>query len=110
MFRKDEYIVCLEGSFGSITNPSVIGRVNYCVKQMEDSNSLYIYQALDDDIYSKSNNSYTYDKCKNLKDWRYATSDEIKEYERLGEPYDVTTLAVEPENYDYLIPILNNLK
>jgi len=35
---------------------------------------------------------FTYDKLHNLTDWRYATEEEAEEYERLGKPYDVTTL------------------
>lgn len=43
--------------------------------------------------------------------WRYATLEEIAEYDRLGKPYDVTTIvSVKETDYNYLIPILKRFK
>lgn len=43
--------------------------------------------------------------------WRYATPEEITEYERLGKPFDVTTLVSVPVNndYTYLVKFLKKL-
>lgn len=43
--------------------------------------------------------------------YRYATPEEIAEYERLGEPFDVTTLVSIPVNtdYTYLVKFLKKL-
>lgn len=43
--------------------------------------------------------------------WRYATPEEITEYERLGKPFDVTTIVSVPANndYTYLVKFLKKL-
>jgi hypothetical protein len=43
--------------------------------------------------------------------WRYATPEEIAEYERLGKPFDVTTVVSVPVNndYAYLVKFLKKL-
>ena len=102
MFKANEYIVCLEVEFGDAKFFSLIARKHYCVKQLEDSFYLHICKVIDDDDnYPKSNSSFSYDKNKGLKDWRYATPEEAEHYEFLGKPYDVTTLPkfVLPEKW-----------
>ena len=87
MFKKDDYIVTLDCDY-FITK---CAKTNYCFKQREDS--LYIKPVKDlFNDKTNGNNSLTFDKKERLKNWRYANENEIKEYERIGEPYDVTTI------------------
>lgn len=93
MFKKDDYIVCLEGEF---KKPGGVGisdcaRKNYIVKQDIDDFCLNIQEGIGK-IGQRNNIKMTFDKSQWLKDWRYATPEEIEEYDRLGKPYDVTTL------------------
>jgi hypothetical protein len=111
MFKQDDYIVCLKGDFTIGRFESSIARENYCVKQQQVSNKLYIYESVDGGT-ARTNGDFTFDKSKKLKNWRYATPQEAIEYERLGYPYDVTTLQpVNPEDTSYLIEIFakNNI-
>lgn len=59
----------------------------------------------------KENNSYCYSDFTNTNLWRYATQEEIAEYERLGKPFDVTTIVSVPVNndYTYLVKFLKKL-
>lgn len=87
MFLKDEYIVVLKTTL----NNSDCVKTNFIFKQ--SSNLKFIAPIID--LKGDSNNNNTsskFDKSDTLRDWRYATEDEAKEYERLGKPYDVTTL------------------
>lgn len=98
MFKKDDYIVCLEGDFttdGGIRS-NVVNK-NYIIKQLYELNYLHVYKGLDD--CELCNDKFTFDKKKKLKDWRLATKEEIGEYDRLGKPYDVTTLKT-----NYILP------
>lgn len=93
MFKKDDYIVILDGNnYGFKTN--------YIIKQRE--NIEYVRPYLDCK-HSKTNGlpSLVY----NSSVWRYATQEEIDEYDRLGKPYDVTTLKpfVLPNNWHILV-------
>lgn len=103
MFKKDEYIVCLEGDFtkppgyNNKSEVSECGAKNYIVKQSEDCTYLRTYKAILNEYsdalsLNRSNYDFTFNKLGKLKDWRYATPEEAEEYERLGYPYDVTTL------------------
>lgn len=81
-FREGDFIVCLEKPNGIV---SYI-KPNYIFEQYENSDSLSVRKDI--------NGCYTCcsDVCFDLKStWRYATQNEIKEYKRLGGPYDVTT-------------------
>jgi hypothetical protein len=86
IFKKGDYIVTLD-----VNDGINCAKNNFCFKQREDG--IYIKPEVDL-IGSKSNGDciMTFDKKDSLKDWRYASPEEIAEYDRLGKPYDVTTL------------------
>lgn len=79
-FKKGEYIVLIDYS------PSF--STNYIYKQRE--NYYYLRAKLDNDG-DRNNGNIKFQK-KNPYNWRYATQEEIDEYERRGKPYDVTEL------------------
>jgi len=83
-FKAGEYIVTL-------IDDGNCGRKNCCVKQRETHIDL---RPVIDHKGNKTNGNSTFTKYDNC-NWRYATPEEITEYERLGKPYDVTTLKVE---------------
>jgi hypothetical protein len=85
MFRAGDYIVLLDGPK---KDPDF--KLFYCYKQRE--NSICISSEIDC-RGSKSNGwgLHSFDKSEN-NDWRYATPEEIAEYDRLGKPFDVTTM------------------
>lgn len=105
MFKKGDYIVTLNA-----ISTSQCSRNNFIFKQREDADGMQPCIDLDGSR-TNGNGSHTFDKKFNLRDWRYATQKEIDEYERLGYPYDVTTLQIEPEDTSYLIEIFakNNI-
>jgi hypothetical protein len=86
-FKKDSYIVTLNSN-GVIGFPS-----NYCFKQREDF--YYIRPYLD--TVGSNTNGWEDIKVDNPSTYRYATLEEIAEYNRLGKPYDVTTLSKSKE-------------
>jgi len=87
MFYEGDYIVTL-------INDGDCGKVNYCSKQREDSSSLK--PVIDTKGYHHNSNwEFLASDTSNTK-WRYATPEEIAEYERIGKPYDVTTLHKQP--------------
>jgi len=86
-FKKDDYIVALK--INNLHNYTSI-KENYIIKQRCDSS--YLQTNCDITGHANSNSYFTFDKAEDLKDWRHATSEEIAEYERLGKPFDVTTL------------------
>lgn len=92
-FKKGDYIVTLEGNFEG----TWCAKKNYCFKQRIDLSKMAPEK---DIIHTKVNqdSSYSFDKTKNLTDWRYATKEEIVEYDRIGKPYDVTTLRTSVNN------------
>lgn len=95
MFRKDEYIITLK-----LDNyQDVCAKENYCFKVQREDYYLTMYKDLKGD--SNGHSVLTFDKSRKLIDWRYATPKEIEEYEKLGKPYDVTTLEkfVLPEKW-----------
>lgn len=80
-FKKGDYIVYTEDS----DNDGF--RFNYCYKQKQ--NEKYLCPEITDK--GSVNNGWSYINI--IKDnWRYATLKEIAEYDRIGKPYDVTTL------------------
>jgi len=106
MFKKGEYIVTLK-----IIPGTACAKENFIFKQRVDSEGMQPCVDLDNNK-SNGNASYSADKTRNLKNWRYANPQEAIEYERLGHPYDVTTLQpVNPEDTSYLIEIFakNNI-
>jgi hypothetical protein len=83
MFYKGDYIVTL-------INDGDCGKVNYCSKQRQDSH--YLKPDIDTKFNRGNGNSvFQITDTSNIK-WRYATPEEAAEYERIGKPYDVTTL------------------
>ena len=81
-FKKGEYIVLIDTPLILDSYPK-----NYIFKQRETNN--YFVSVLDNNG-SKTNGWSSIEYLS--KYWRYATPEEITEYERLGKPYDVTTL------------------
>ena len=88
MFKQNEYIVTLKVDTNFSTN---CARDNWCFKQMYDREYIAPYIDLSEST-GNSNGNLQFDKSKELKDWRYATPEEIAEYDKLGKPFDVTTL------------------
>jgi hypothetical protein len=93
MFKKDDYIVFTSGSYADDESFPI----NYVFKQGEDD----YYLKVNIDAKGQKNGwrafrnfNKKYNKVENSEcDWRYATPEEIAEYDRLGKPYDVTTLS-----------------
>ncbi len=88
MFKKGDYIVLLAGK----TNKD--WQLNYCYKQRID----YCFLSVEKDCNQGRNDwgILTFDKNN---DWRYATKEEIAEYNRIDKPFDVTTLVKKSENW-----------
>lgn len=98
-FSKGDYIVQLHES-----HSDRYFKKNSCFKQRV--NDTYLLPELDE-IGSKTN-GWEAIKFINKNSWRYATSEEIAEYNRLGKPYDVTTLNNKVEEWSagtYLVII-----
>lgn len=92
MFYEGDYIVTLD-----VEDGWNCARKNYCFKQRVDNKG--IYPAVD--LKGSTGNGHgamSFDKKEYLKDWRYATPEEAAEYERIGRPYDVTTLQKKEES------------
>lgn len=84
-----QYIVTLEFINNFKGN---CGKENYCFKQRVTSNCMQP----EVDLQGSKNNGHgilTFNGAEWLKKWRYATEAEKEEYDRLGKPYDVTTLS-----------------
>lgn len=104
MFKKNDYIVTLEVNIIH----SDCGKNNYCFKQRYDSS--HICPCCDlIGSNGNANQSLTFEKSENLTNWRYATKQEIEEYDRLGKPYDVTTLKEDMKDCLYDIDEINKL-
>lgn len=85
-FRKGDYIVITNLDKNDFNFP-----INYCYKQVEDNYYLRVKQ--DAKGYANGWAILRYDKSNNYDfDWRYATREEIVEYDRLDRPFDITTL------------------
>lgn len=86
MFKKGDYIVVLD-----ISEKNSCGKNNYVFKQREYCDYIRPYVDLNGSI--TNGHSYNDFKCKkSLKKWRYATKNEIKTYDFIGKPFDVTKL------------------
>jgi len=88
MFRKGDYIVTLKVKNDYGYN---CARDNYCFKIRINHKGIYP----EIDLLGNTLNGHdvmSFDKKGLLTDWRYATSEEIAEYDRLGKPFDVTTM------------------
>lgn len=90
MFKKDDYIVI------TIPNQNIDGFITgFCYKQID--NDLYLRPELT--TLGSIRNGWrliTYSSSH----WRYATKKEIAEYDRLGKPFNVTTLNEKEELLD----------
>ena len=84
VFKRGEYIVITD-KFDSWSKDFIS---NHIYKQRKDSTYL---QPEYDSLLSKTNGWIKYTR-NNTHNWRYATQEEIDEYERRGKPYDVTEL------------------
>jgi hypothetical protein len=95
MFKKGDYIVTLK-----VTEQYYnCARNNFCFKIRETKNCIYP----EVDMEGNTDNGHvimSFDKRSSLKDWRYATTQEIAEYDRIGKPYDVTTITIKTLNKD----------
>jgi hypothetical protein len=93
-FKKGDYIVLTEANF-DLSSYSL----NYCYKQCD--NYIYFRTYLDD----KGSTFNGYDACqfdnKGKIKWRYASKQEADEYERIGKPYNVSTLQSKKSNYTH---------
>ncbi len=88
-FEKGDYIITLKLEDGFRTD---CAKENYCFK-IRVSEYEGIYPEIDlVGSASNGNCSLKLDKTYKLKDWRYATPEEITEYNKQGKPFDVTTL------------------
>lgn len=87
-FQKGDYIVTL-------IDHGDCGKVNYCSKQKEDLS--YLKPEIDTKGSLFNGNSIFHITDKSFTKWRYATPEEAAEYERIGKPYDVTTLQKKKE-------------
>jgi len=101
MFKEGNYIVTLKVRDWYDDN---CAKDNYCFKQRIDS--YYINPEID--LKGAKDNGHqvmTSDKSKRLLDWRYATEEEIEEYERFGGPFDVTDYNpfILPKNWHIIV-------
>jgi len=98
MFKKDEYIVCLNTPDLDPSFPK-----NYIFKQREDLEHLRCEKDLTN--YPNGWSYITFNNLGKYSDWRYATIEEAQHYELIGKPYDVTTLPefILPDNWYILV-------
>jgi hypothetical protein len=102
MFQEGDYIVVLKD------DAKVNNWQGYIFKQKYQCGEIRPCILMD----GKENHSYCYSDFSLPSYWRYATPEEIVEYEKLGKPYLVTDLipVTKEQSYDYLIPILKRIK
>ena len=100
MFYKGDYIVTL-------INDANCGKVNYCSKQSKDSD--YLQPVIDTKGYPNNGNSKFLSTDTSNTKWRYATPEEATEYERIGKPYDVTTLQKKEESIPEYVECIKSL-
>jgi hypothetical protein len=87
-FKKGDYIVLLSG-------PEEDGfYLGVCYKQYKNETYISVEEDCDGDKNAWA--SHPFDKSRG-NDWRYATAEEIIEYDRLAGPFDVSTLGKEEE-------------
>ena len=96
VFKKGEYIVLIndgQSTGGTTLVQSNQFIKNHCYKVRE--NNIFLRPELDS-CKSTTNGwqcvPYNPNKFHKTRNWRYATQEEIDEYERRGKPYDVTEL------------------
>lgn len=89
-FKKGDYIVCLQKSNGFIKYI----KPNYVFKQYVNNSILYVEKDIIDERTSCMDVTFN-DKST----WRYASKEEIDEYNKRGKPYDVSEL--EKPKYEY---------
>ena len=80
MFKAGEYIVITD------CHETIYFKINHIYRQGQDNDVLNTYCCSEGE-----HTSSRYIRRKDPTNWRYATKEEIEEYERLGKPYDVTT-------------------
>ncbi len=93
MFRKGDYIVTLSGNFGGNC-----AKENYCFKQRIDHTGIYPEVDLQGH-YHNGHSVMSFDKKGKLEDWRYATKEEIAQYNKLNKPFNVTTMQTKTIPY-----------
>jgi hypothetical protein len=101
MFYEGDYIVTLD-----VQDGWNCARKNYCFKQRVGNKGM----APAVDLNGSTSNSHSimsFNKTQYLKDWRYATPEEAAEYERIGQPYDVTTLQKKEESIPEYVECIN---
>ena len=96
-FKKGDYIVIVSGRKNC---KHVVD--NFIYKQITKSNALFA----EIDNFGTPHRTTSVQIDNTLDKWRYATPEEIAEYNKLGKPYDVTTLNNNPE---YLECIENSI-
>lgn len=91
MIQKDTYIVRISGDSSNFPK-------NYCFKARETFNYLRPYlDAGSSKSNGNSNITFKNETC------RLATQAEIREYDRLGKPFDVTSLINKNSNFKIYI-------
>jgi hypothetical protein len=99
MFKENDYIVTVTINRSGLFDTSC-AKENYCFKQRVNSACL----SPDIDLEGSSTNSncgLKFNSGDRLTDWRYATPQEIEEYDRLGKPFDVTLIKpINATNYE----------
>lgn len=94
MFKKGDYIVYL-------SKGTCLLLQNYCYKQSQDEN----YLRVEKDASGLNNFWPSLGRYEESHNWRYATPEEIAEYNRLDKPYDVRTISnkVSFKQGDYIV-------
>lgn len=97
-FIKNDYIVILDMR----EDFSDCARNNYCFKIRK--NDTGINPCVDiEGRTGNGNNSLKADKTSYLKDWRYATNEEIAHYELVLKPFDVTKITTSSSSHGLVI-------
>ena len=100
-FKKGDYIVVIRDDDEAINNWT-----NYCLLVCQ--NDIHLHTNLDPTGKYGVWNNQTFS---NKTFWRYATKEEIEEYDRLEKPFKVTEFIPKKvtQDYSYLESFLNNL-
>lgn len=88
MFKKDDYIVVLKKPNGNLNYLPP----NFCFKQYKNYDALFAEKSIDGTETNCTDVTFL-----NKSTWRYATKEEIAEYNRLNAPFDVTKLNKKEE-------------
>jgi subtilisin-like proprotein convertase family protein len=92
-FKKGDYIVCLNTPEKDFHFPK-----NFIFKQIRNHD--YLSVELDNNQQVNGWSSVDFYGERSFGKWRFATEQEIQEYDRIGKPYDVTTLIPKDINYE----------